>query len=351
MLAPMRKLVSVGTAVLAGGAAAALAVACGGAGSKGATLTPAGSTQDDGSGILAKASVKFLTSTDEGGFEPQPNDQPITYDYGYSGFTYGGFGNGAGGYGGSPYASYQPSQSYNQANRTPDYAVSYTTDGGSIEGTVTWPKPPKVPSTIAGPSGCDAIDTSLPIGSGGALEGAIVYLEKISSGKATPYSGGYYKPITLGGTMEARGCALTPRAQVFWPVPGTLEVANDESTPRSLYSQRLGEPSTRTDFKLESGGSRTLGISAQGIVMVQDQAGALPPAWIVTADHPYYTLSDAKGHFRLDDVVPGDYTVVAWYPPVVTGVKDGAVQFGDPVVTKTKVTVKKLSSSRADLKL
>ena len=61
MLGPMRKLVSVGTAVLAGGAAAALAIACGGAGSKGATLTPAGSTQDDGSGILAKASVKCVT--------------------------------------------------------------------------------------------------------------------------------------------------------------------------------------------------------------------------------------------------------------------------------------------------
>src|SRR5689334_19478765 len=117
------------SAVVAGG----LAVACH-HDNGGATLPAAGSDQDDGSGLLARASVKFMTSSDEGGFEPSPSPQPINDDYGYNGFTYGGFGGDLYGFGGSPYASYQPYAPYTPPNRTPPYAISYATDGGSIEG-------------------------------------------------------------------------------------------------------------------------------------------------------------------------------------------------------------------------
>jgi hypothetical protein len=340
------------SATLAAGAAGALAVACGHSGSKSTTLPAAGSTQDDGSGFLARASVKFMTSTDEGGFEPEPQQQPYygydPYGYGYGGFTYGGFGGDWYGYGGSPYASYQAQPSYNSPNRTPDYSISYSTDTGSLEGRVTWPKPPKVPATVTGPSGCDAIDNELPLGSGNAIEGAVVYLEKIVSGRAVNYTP---KPIAVGGTIESRDCAITPRVQVYGPVPGQLTMSNGEEVPRTLVMEKLDDSTSRVEHKLEAGGTKSLAVDRQGTFRVADSDGKLPAAFIMTAPHPYYALTDARGRYRLDDVVPGDYVLVAWFPPVVTGTADGGFTYSAATVSKKKVTVKKLTSTKADLAL
>ncbi len=36
--------------------------------------------------------------------------------------------------------------------------------------------------------------------------------------------------------------------------------------------------------------------------------------WIYTIDHPYFAVVDANGHFQIDDIPPGTYTVKAWHP-------------------------------------
>lgn len=36
--------------------------------------------------------------------------------------------------------------------------------------------------------------------------------------------------------------------------------------------------------------------------------------WLFVADHPYYTHSDAQGHFSLPQVPPGRYELVCWLP-------------------------------------
>src|SRR6185503_12006021 len=104
-----------------------------------------------------------------------------------------------------------------------------------------------------------------------------------------------------------------------------------------LAVTKIGDGGSRTEQELEPGGNRAMGVSSMGVMRVEDAAGALAPAWIVTADNPYFTLTDSQGRFRLDDVVAGDYTLVVWQAPAVTGVKDGVVQYGEPVVVKKKV--------------
>ena len=339
-----------------------LAIACNRQ-APGAKLPAAGSQNDDGSGQLARASVRLLTSTDEGGFEPQPTAQQnygygygYDYGYGYGGYSYGGFGGdwyGGGAYGGNLYASFQPWMPYNQTQRQVDYTIAYGNDQGAIEGRVTWPKPPRAPAALDGLTGCGKIDNpSLRIGGGGAVEGAVVYLEKITSGRslqANQYAG--YKPITTGGTIELRDCALSPRVQVLLPTPGQLALSNRHDVPVTLVADRPGDSSTRVEQRLDAGGNRAVGVEAPGVTRVADQAGVLAPAWIVSGNHPYYALTDDRGRFRLDEVVPGDYTLIVWHPPVVTGVVDGKAVYGEPVVVKKKVTVKKTAATSVSLTL
>ena len=36
--------------------------------------------------------------------------------------------------------------------------------------------------------------------------------------------------------------------------------------------------------------------------------------WIYVTDNPYAVAVDADGHFTIDDISPGTYTVKAWLP-------------------------------------
>ncbi len=352
MLGPM--LARVVSTTVAAAVAAAGAITLAGAchnKPKPTRLSAAGTNGDDGSGILAKASVKFLTSEDEGGFEPEQQRTGGYYDqYGgyYNAFTYGGFG--GDGYSESfLYAGYQPYMQYQTPNRTPEYGVVYATaDAGGIEGTVTWPKPPAHPATFAGPGSCGTLDNdSVVLGAGNTVAGAVVYLEKIVSGRGAPYG---TKPLFVGGTLEQRDCRLTPRVQIAGPLPAQLVITNDDDVRTTVAATKIGD-ATRVEHALEPGSSRSLGLMTAGVTKIEDTAAGLAPAWVIAANHPYFTLTDDHGRFRLDDVVAGDYTLIVWQAPVITGFVNGAVQYGEPVVVTKKVTVKKVTATKLKIEL
>jgi hypothetical protein len=45
-------------------------------------------------------------------------------------------------------------------------------------------------------------------------------------------------------------------------------------------------------------------------------------AWIVAIRHPYFALTDENGSFKITDVPPGKYKVIAWHEPWKVKVKD-----------------------------
>jgi hypothetical protein len=347
-----RVLSTAAAATVAAAGAIALAGACHHT-PKTTKLAAAGTNADDGSGLLAKASVKFLTSEDEGGFEPEQQRTGGYYDgyYGgyYNSFTYGGFG--GDGYGESfLYAGYQPYMQYQTPSRTPEYGVVYATaDAGGIEGTVTWPKPPAHPATFAGPGSCGTLDNdSVVLGAGNTVVGAVVYLEKIVTGRGAPFGS---KPLFVGGTLEQRGCRLMPRVQIAGPLPAQLVISNDDDLRTTLAVTKLGDGGARVEYPLEPGGSKSMGVMSAGVTKIEDTAAGLAPAWVISANHPYFTLTDDQGRFRIDDVIAGDYNLIVWQAPVITGVVNGAVQYGEPVVVTKKVTVKKVTATKLKIDL
>ena len=303
-------------------------VACGSA--QKPPLSRAGDDRDDGAGELARASLK-LETTDESepdGFVEQRATR--AYDVGmYGGDPYGGDPYGGGAFGGDPYggASYanwrMPQWSYNVPNRMPRYNVSVGLTG-AIEGTVTWngQLPPKVASA------CGPIDNpTLRVSSDKGVRGVIVYIDKVTVGRATPY---YSKPAGVGGMLAKRGCALVPAAQIVAPLPGSVAIHGDAQRTKL----RVGG----VTHDLQEAGLVQIEIKA-GVTKVDTEDGKVAAAWVLGLDTPYFAITDDGGRFRLDELSPGTYELTFWQPPVATPNRDGTWTYGQPIVVKRSVKV------------
>jgi len=82
-------------------------------------------------------------------------------------------------------------------------------------------------------------------------------------------------------------------------------------------------------------------IKKAGVIDVQCDAHTHMRAWIVVRDNPYFAVTDDTGQFRIGEVPPGRYKVVAWHEGwVVTGKdKDGRPVYDAPRVLTQDVTV------------
>jgi hypothetical protein len=336
-------------------AALAATTACGGGGGYTATLPPAGSTgaekgiaADDGTGQLAQASVKFTTGPSDERFDEfaDANRVPIS-NYGYDefgGYVYGGDEYGGGMYGGTNYANYNPYQwGYGQqVNRQVEYTVGNLADAGAITGTVSWASAPAA-RTLSSPCG-EIANPSLRLGAKNEAGGAIVYLEQVTQGRPLPYGN---KPLETGGMVEKTPCALRPAAQVVSPAPTVITVFNDENREVVVAKNAKAEP---LSVKLSPGGFKQVAI-ALGVTTIADESGKLAPAHIVAPGHPYFTITDDSGKFKIGDVVPGTYKLVVWHPPVVTAWRDGKPVYGAAVTVSKTVKVTAYGTTKSDVSL
>lgn len=306
------------------------AIACGR--SQHAPLANAGDERDDGAGDLARASVRLQTSAPDAPSASSSSGDRFAEARAmrYGGELYGGdpYG-GAGGFGGDPYggAGYanwrMPQWSYNVPNRMPRYNVA-TELPGAIEGTVTWngQLPPKSSSA------CGPIDNpTLRVSRDKAVRGVVVYIEKITIGRATPY---YSRPASVGGMLAKRGCALVPAAQIVAPLPGSIAIHGD--------TQRTKLRIDRRTYDLQEAGLVQVEVKA-GVTRVDSDDGTLASAWVLALDTPYYAITDDAGRFRLDELAPGSYEVTFWQPPIATASRDGTWSYGAPIVVKRTVKV------------
>ncbi len=305
-------------------------------------LYPAGSDRDEGHGLLARASTKMLTSDEsETATLPDWRARAVEEDYEY-GAEYGGdaYGIPDGAFGGASYASYRvPPWPYPSVNRMPSY--SYRQDlRGAIEGTVAW--------RGATPTLVTACGTVTPVrtGRGGSLPGAVVYIENVTVGRAPLHASGEMRPLTVGGVIVKRGCSFAPAVQLVTPVPAQVTIHGDRRASKVVVSMPQGP--TRAS-ELQEAGRLALPMKA-GTLMVESEDGTVGAAYVLGLETPAYAVTDEAGHFRIDELAPGTYQLVAWFPPVPTLVK-GKLVYGEPAIVRRSVHVDGNRATRIDLAL
>lgn len=94
-------------------------------------------------------------------------------------------------------------------------------------------------------------------------------------------------------------------------------------------------------------------IKKVGVIDVQCDAHTHMRAWIIVRDNPYFAVTDDNGHFRITDIPPGRYRLVAWHEGwVVTGRdKDGRAVYDAPRVLTQEVTVRANGEATVDFEL
>lgn len=290
-------------------------------------LPRAGDPDDDGTGFLARWSrgEKARGGVRYGGAYVDDDG----YD-GYGGGHYGGydlyFGDGVV-YGGLIVGDYPPPvYEPAPAQTAPNYTQMAVHNGGVIEGVVTWKRAPRVPATLGAPGAAGCANPSLRVSPSGGVAGAVVYLADIRVGKP---------PAFLGGVLEQSGCALAPHVQIAAPIGAVLQVSNRDVSERRLSVRRWGwnRPESPVDLVVGPGAQRPVVLKTDGVyeIAAADQPGAV--AWVVVPRHPYYAITDETGHFRIDDVPPGEYKIVVWHEPVATGMdaRTGQAVRGAPI--------------------
>jgi plastocyanin len=131
----------------------------------------------------------------------------------------------------------------------------------------------------------------------------VIYLEG-----PTPASDASPAPAVF--TMQQLNRRFAPDLLVV-PVGAKVQFPNMDPIFHNIFS--LSKPKSFDLGSYDKGDSRSVTFSRPGIVYVYCHLHPNMEATIVVAPNRWYARSDASGQYRIPNVLPGHYTVVAWH--------------------------------------
>jgi hypothetical protein len=188
------------------------------------------------------------------------------------------------------------------------YEAVQVTDGGTIQGKVTFPgtPPPKkkiIPTKDREACGSSPRDVDqIMVGSDKTVQEALVYLQKVDKGKAWEKPG---KPPEINNVK----CDFQPHVQII-PV-GDIEIVNSDPVLHNTHG--FLDKLTVFNVALPNQDQRIKRpLRKSGLVRVECDAHGWMLGWILVAENPYYAVTGKDGAFAIKDVPPGAYTLVVW---------------------------------------
>lgn len=123
-------------------------------------------------------------------------------------------------------------------------------------------------------------------------------------------------PRAAFDTRDEPRARMDQRNETFVPhvlaiVAGTVvDFPNNDETYHNVFSLSREKPFDLGRYAV--GRSRAVRFDRPGIIRVFCDIHAHMSAFILVFSHRYFAVTDDQGRYRLDNVPPGRYTVVAW---------------------------------------
>lgn len=168
---------------------------------------------------------------------------------------------------------------------------------GSVEGVVTVLTRPVRRSTARYPGAATNIHSIQRVP-------AVVFIEG-------PIPGAPARPPAAPPVMVQRDTAFVPAALAI-PVGTTVSFPNGDPFFHNVFSY---SSSARFDLgRYPRGEAKEVTFDEPGLVKVYCEVHEFMRAIILVSENPFSAVVDERGHFRLEGIPAGTYTVVAWHP-------------------------------------
>jgi len=133
------------------------------------------------------------------------------------------------------------------------------------------------------------------------IANAVVIIEGVTEGKPFPRS------VQL---IDQHDCSFIPHVQVA-QVGREFVILNSDPVHHNIHGYLNG----RSIFNLAQpfmGRRIPVVLSGSGIIEIRCDIHPWMKAWIHVVEHPYYSITNSRGEFRVDEIPPGTYRLKVW---------------------------------------
>ena len=185
-------------------------------------------------------------------------------------------------------------------------AQALTTIRGHVDVERPAPVPPRRPGD-SGPSLADA-----------GTRRAVVYFESAPRGA-------FEERESARATLDQRDETFVPHVLAI-TVGTVVDFPNNDRTYHNVFSLSKAQ---RFDLgRYATGRSKAVRFDRPGIVRVFCDIHSHMNAFILVFSHPFFALTDGDGLYRIDNVPPGSYNVIAWNEGTATEARPVVVSDG-----------------------
>jgi plastocyanin len=131
---------------------------------------------------------------------------------------------------------------------------------------------------------------------------SVVYLESAPRGAFESVEGGHAAMDQRNETFVPHVLAITTGTTVDFP--------NSDKFYHNVFSLSKVRPFDLGRYA--AGSSRPVRFDRAGIVRVFCDIHSHMNAYILVFNHPFFAMTDSEGRYRIDNVPPGTYGVIAW---------------------------------------